>query len=184
MSDIVLRGMTWDHRRAIDPLVSTMPGFRARRSDVDIFWTARPLHGFEFDPVQELAQQFDLIVLDHPFVGDIAATGCLEPLDLLIDLFLRDFNQKILLAAADIDNFDGQFQLPFFKLASFAMGSRARDNVKTISGLCSQAGEPQSAEMVRKGGVEPPPLAGLDPKSSASASSATFASVVNPVIGT
>jgi multiple sugar transport system substrate-binding protein len=63
MSDIVLRGMTWDHRRAIDPLVSTMPGFRARRSDVDIFWTARPLHGFEFDPVQELAQQFDLIVL-------------------------------------------------------------------------------------------------------------------------
>jgi multiple sugar transport system substrate-binding protein len=85
MSDIVLRGMTWDHRRAIDPLVSTMPGFRARRSDVDIFWTARPLHGFEFDPVQELAQQFDLIVLDHPFVGDIAATGCLEPLDLLID---------------------------------------------------------------------------------------------------
>jgi multiple sugar transport system substrate-binding protein len=85
MSDIVLRGMTWDHRRAIDPLVSTLPGFRARRSDVDIVWTARPLHGFEFDPVQELAQQFDLIVLDHPFVGDIAATGCLEPLDLLID---------------------------------------------------------------------------------------------------
>ena len=52
---------------------------------MDIFWTARPLHGFEFDPVQEFAQQFDLIVLDHPFVGDIAATGCLEPLDLLID---------------------------------------------------------------------------------------------------
>ncbi len=31
--------------------------------------------------------------------------------------------------------------------------------------------------VVRKGGVEPPPLAGLDPKSSASANSATFALV-------
>ena len=33
-------------------------------------------------------------------------------------------------------------------------------------------------DLVRKGGVEPPPLAGLDPKSSASANSATFAAVL------
>src|SRR5262249_5934081 len=42
-------------------------------------------HAFEFAPVQELARQFDLIVLDHPFVGDIDATRCLLPLDDLID---------------------------------------------------------------------------------------------------
>src|SRR6266511_2557162 len=85
MPDILLRGLTWDHRRAIDPLISTMPGFRARRPDVDIVWSRRPLHAFEFAPVHELAERFDLIVLDHPFVGDIAATRCLEPLDALID---------------------------------------------------------------------------------------------------
>ena len=47
MSGAVLRGITWDHRRALDPLVSTMPGFRARRPSVDISWTARPLHALE-----------------------------------------------------------------------------------------------------------------------------------------
>jgi multiple sugar transport system substrate-binding protein len=85
MSDIVLRGLTWDHRRAIDPLVSTMPGFHDRRPGAEIVWSPRPLHDFEFSPVHELARRFDLIVLDHPFVGDIAATRCLEPLDDLID---------------------------------------------------------------------------------------------------
>ncbi len=44
-------------------------------------WQARPLHGFEFTPVDELARSHDLIILDHPFAGTIAATGCLLPLD-------------------------------------------------------------------------------------------------------
>jgi multiple sugar transport system substrate-binding protein len=80
----VLQGLTWDHRRAIDPLVSTLPGFRAIRPDVHVVWSRRSLHAFEFAPVHELAERFDLIVLDHPFAGEIAATQCLEPLDALI----------------------------------------------------------------------------------------------------
>jgi multiple sugar transport system substrate-binding protein len=80
----VLRGITWEHRRAVDPLVRTVPGFRANHPDFDVAWAARPLAGFEFTPVCELAVRYDLIVLDHPFVGDIAAAGCLRPLgDLL-----------------------------------------------------------------------------------------------------
>lgn len=81
MADTVLRGMTWDHRRAIDPLVQTLPAFRSAHPGIDVHWTSRPLHGFEFTPVEELARTFDLIILDHPFVGNIAATGCLRPLD-------------------------------------------------------------------------------------------------------
>jgi multiple sugar transport system substrate-binding protein len=85
MASIILRGMTWEHRRAVDPLLATMPAFRTRHPDVDIQWSSRSLHGFEFASVEELAQEFDLIVLDHPFVGDIAASRCLEPLDALFD---------------------------------------------------------------------------------------------------
>ena len=74
-ADRTLRGMTWDHRRAIDPLLATHADCsRSSIPDIDIEWSSRPLHGFEFTPVAELAAIFDLIILDHPFCGDIAAS--------------------------------------------------------------------------------------------------------------
>ena len=81
MADTVLRGMTWDHRRAVDPLIHTLSAFRCEHPGIDVHWTSRPLHGFEFTPVEDLARSDDLIILDHPFAGNIAATGCLLPLD-------------------------------------------------------------------------------------------------------
>jgi multiple sugar transport system substrate-binding protein len=84
MSERQLRGMTWGHRRAIDPLIATLPGFQRRHPDIAVSWDSRPLHGFEFTPVEELAQHYDLIILDHPFCGDIARTGALLPLDGLL----------------------------------------------------------------------------------------------------
>jgi multiple sugar transport system substrate-binding protein len=78
---IRLRGMTWGHRRAIDPLVKTLPMFLARHPDIAIGWDARPLAGFEFTPIEVLARSHDLIILDHPFMGSVAASGALVPLD-------------------------------------------------------------------------------------------------------
>lgn len=81
MSTIRLRGMTWQHRRAVDPLVHTLPAFARERPDIEIAWDARPLSGFEFTPVAALAERCDLIILDHPFCGEIAAAHTLLPLD-------------------------------------------------------------------------------------------------------
>jgi multiple sugar transport system substrate-binding protein len=81
----VLRGITWDHRRAGDPLAATLPAFRRSHPDVDVAWQARSLHGFEFAPVAELARDYDLIILDHPFCGEIAQSKCLLALDDLLD---------------------------------------------------------------------------------------------------
>lgn len=89
MPPITLRGITWNHRRAIDPLIATLAAFRTKHFEIDIDWSSRPLHGFEFTPIADLATTFDLIVLDHPFAGHIAATGCLEPLDALFTDELR-----------------------------------------------------------------------------------------------
>jgi multiple sugar transport system substrate-binding protein len=81
MAAIRLRGMTWDHRRAIDPLLAAQSLFASRHPGIEVEWSSRPLHGFEFTSVAELARDYDMIILDHPFCGDIAASKCLVPLD-------------------------------------------------------------------------------------------------------
>jgi multiple sugar transport system substrate-binding protein len=103
MSGIKLRGMTWEHRRAVDPLLRTLDGFGALRPDVSVGWSSRPLHGFEFTPVEELARAYDLIILDHPFCGDIAASSCLRPLDGLA----RDLPAAFVGPSLDSYRYDG-----------------------------------------------------------------------------
>jgi len=72
-----LQGMTWEHRRATEPLAALDRIFREMRPDVTIEWRARPLSGFEFDPLNRLAEDNDLIIYDHPFCGLIDETDCL-----------------------------------------------------------------------------------------------------------
>ncbi|MCK5745962.1 MAG: extracellular solute-binding protein, partial [Oricola sp.] len=43
-------------------------------------WDARSLQDFESYPVEELAKAYDLIIIDHPHVGQITAEKCLTPL--------------------------------------------------------------------------------------------------------
>ncbi len=85
MKPVKLKGMTWDHRRAVDPLVNTLPMFKQQHPHIEIEWSSRPLSGFEFTPVEELARAFDLIILDHPFMGIVATSKCLLPLNDVAD---------------------------------------------------------------------------------------------------
>jgi len=88
---VKLRGMTWDHRRATDPLTHTMPLFQKRHPDIDIEWSARPLAGFEFTSVDALAEDYDLIILDHPFMGAVASSGSLASLNEIDGLSREQF---------------------------------------------------------------------------------------------
>ncbi len=54
------------------------------RPGIAIEWSARPLSAFNDQPLEELARRYDLLVIDHPFVGTAAQTGCLAPLDELL----------------------------------------------------------------------------------------------------
>ena len=75
-----LRGMTWDHPRGFDPLVASARAWR-EQTGVEVLWERRSLQDFESFPVQTLARQYDLIVIDHPHVGQITRERCLLPLD-------------------------------------------------------------------------------------------------------
>ena len=77
---IRLKGMTWSHPRGYDPMVATSLVWKAR-TDVEIVWDKRSLQDFESYPVEDLARAYDLIVIDHPHVGQITAENCLAPLD-------------------------------------------------------------------------------------------------------
>ncbi|MDR6432480.1 extracellular solute-binding protein [Brucella pseudogrignonensis] len=80
MSTIKLKGMTWSHPRGYDPMVSGAEQWLADKG-VEIEWEKRSLQDFETFPVEELARNFDMIVIDHPHVGQITKEGCLLPLD-------------------------------------------------------------------------------------------------------
>jgi multiple sugar transport system substrate-binding protein len=81
MTANVLRGMTWSHPRGYDPMVACSTLWR-ERTGVEIVWDKRSLQDFESFPVEQLARDYDLIVIDHPHVGQITGEGCLLPLDM------------------------------------------------------------------------------------------------------
>lgn len=76
------RGLTWDHPRGTDALRAAAAAFSADGPDT-LTWEAQPLEGFESAPIERIAAEFDLVVLDHPHLGDARAHDALHPLDAL-----------------------------------------------------------------------------------------------------
>jgi len=74
--NVVLDGLTWEHPRAwrgLEAACASVP-------EVTVTWHRQSLAGFENEPVAQLAQQFDLLVVDHPGIGAAIASDALVPL--------------------------------------------------------------------------------------------------------
>lgn len=78
MSDAVV-GLTWDHPRGWAALEAAR--VHAERMGIDVRWEVQSLEGFESAPLADLAERYDLIVLDHPHLGDALAASCLRPME-------------------------------------------------------------------------------------------------------
>ena len=79
---IELKGMTWDHSRGYDPMIATSEEFKKKNdNNIKIHWDKRPLQAFADRPIEEMTDNYDLIVIDYPHVGEIAAKELLENFD-------------------------------------------------------------------------------------------------------
>ena len=81
MASAVLKGLTWDHARGFDPMVATAQVFNERHPRTEIVWHKRSLQAFADRPLSAMVEEYDLLVIDHPHVGEAAAEHLLMPLD-------------------------------------------------------------------------------------------------------
>lgn len=78
---VELNGITWNHTRGFLPVVATAQRFLELHPDVSIHWQKRSLQQFADAPLAELTSRFDLLVIDHPSIGEAAKRELLLPLD-------------------------------------------------------------------------------------------------------
>lgn len=76
-----IRGVTWGNDRGTAPLLDTLELWRSVRPDVEVEWSIRPLADFAHASLSPLARDYDLVVFDHPHLGDAVASGLFAPLD-------------------------------------------------------------------------------------------------------
>ncbi|MDO9396180.1 MAG: hypothetical protein Q7T71_06535, partial [Herbiconiux sp.] len=78
------RGITWDHPRGRNALEAAAAASAEQPGGVQIAWQAHSLEHFESHPIDDLAANFDLIVLDHPHLGEALEKHSLQPMDAVV----------------------------------------------------------------------------------------------------
>lgn len=81
MKKIQLNGITWGHTRGFVPMVATAQRYQELHPEVEILWKKRTLQEFADKSITELAQEYDLMVIDHPWTGHAAANNMVIPFD-------------------------------------------------------------------------------------------------------
>jgi len=91
MSTIVLKGISWGHSRGFTPLVAFSQRFSEMFPGVEIVWKQRSLQDFSDYPIEKLTEQYDLLIIDHPWVGCAAVKECVLPLEIYLpDEYLQN----------------------------------------------------------------------------------------------
>lgn len=77
----MIRGLTWDHPRGYKALATAA----ARASELALSWHRQPLEGFESAPIDDLCARHDIVVIDHPHIGEAVAKNAIWSLEEVFD---------------------------------------------------------------------------------------------------
>jgi multiple sugar transport system substrate-binding protein len=77
----ILRGITWEHARGYGSVVAAAEAYRAVAPDVEVRWEFRSLQAFADQPLEQLVENYDLLVIDHPHIPFAAEHALFAPLD-------------------------------------------------------------------------------------------------------
>ncbi|HEX5284195.1 MAG TPA: extracellular solute-binding protein [Bryocella sp.] len=77
MTALKLRGITWNHSRALPPLVAASQRYEELHPQIRIQWDKRTLDEFGHASLADLAQRYDLLIVDHPMLGEVHRDGIL-----------------------------------------------------------------------------------------------------------
>jgi multiple sugar transport system substrate-binding protein len=103
-----LKGITWDHSRGYTSIVGVAQRYAEIHPEVEFEWEKRSLTDFESAPIEQLAQDYDLLIIDHPWAGFAARHHVLLALqDHLPPDFLEDQRTHSVGASFNSYNFDG-----------------------------------------------------------------------------
>jgi multiple sugar transport system substrate-binding protein len=70
----VITGIAWDHRRCWGPLDASIAPYKTATGE-DVRWDRRSLYSFGEGDLGSFAESYDLVIYDHPFVGDVSSKG-------------------------------------------------------------------------------------------------------------
>lgn len=105
----ILKGITWNHSRGFVPMTATAQRFTELNPNVEIIWEKRSLQQFADLSIEQLAERYDLLVIDHPWAGFAARTRAILPFDeYLSPEFLKDQADHTVGHSHESYNFHGQ----------------------------------------------------------------------------
>ncbi len=130
---IGLRGLTWEHPRGHAGLVAASQVIEQEMGTVRVAWDTHSLAAFSASPIAEVVGDHDLVIFDHPFVGDVSKDKVLLDLSRFLDAdFVANLEKDVVDHGIDIYRYDGGL---------WALPIDAACQVSALrSDLCARAG--------------------------------------------